>query len=222
MNETLAPGEIRSILARFLFQGDDCFKTVGSLSGGERARLTFAKLLMSKSNLLILDEPTNHLDIDSREALENALLEYDGTIIAVSHDRYFIDKLSSRMLVFNVTEKGKLFDYKGNFSDYMQYRERYMQGTLEAATSDNQLTASKADFINKKAEQAAKRKHQNQIERSKNEVVKIEQRLEEIEAECEASATDHHKLAQLYEEKENLDMKLLELYEFLMENGIEF
>lgn len=219
-NETLSPGEIRSILARFLFQGDDCFKIVGTLSGGERARLTFAKLLMSKSNLLILDEPTNHLDIDSREALENALLEYEGTIIAVSHDRYFIDKLSTRMMVFNAQEKGKLFDYKGGYSEYVAYNEQYMQtgGTFEKAQT---ITAAKADFMNKKAELAEKRKHQNKIERSKKEVVEIEQRMTDIDKECELAATDHHKLAELYDEKEKLDERLLELYEFLTENDIE-
>ncbi|MBR2474492.1 MAG: ABC-F family ATP-binding cassette domain-containing protein [Clostridia bacterium] len=220
MNETLSPGEIRGILARFLFRGDDCFKVVGTLSGGERARLTFAKLLMSKSNLLILDEPTNHLDIDSREALENALFEYEGTIIAVSHDRYFIDKLSTRMMVFNAQEKGKLFDYKGGYSDYVAYSEQYMSSE-NAGTNEQTVSTSKAEFMNKKAELAEKRKLQNKIERSKKEVVEIEARMTEIDKECEAAATDHNRLSQLYEEKERLDERLLELYEFLTDNGIE-
>ena len=221
MNETLAPGEIRSILARFLFIGDDCFKVVGTLSGGERARLTFAKLLMSKSNLLILDEPTNHLDIDSREALEQALTEYEGTILAVSHDRYFIDKLSTRMLVFNATENGKLFDYKGSYSEYLNYSEKYLSGNMITNEKGDVMTAAKADFISKKAEQAEIRRHKHKIETAKKEIERIEKRITEIDVEAEASATDHHKLAELYEEKSDLEEKLMEYYEFLDENSID-
>jgi ATP-binding cassette subfamily F protein 3 len=221
MNETLAPGEIRSILARFLFIGDDCFKVVGTLSGGERARLTFAKLLMSKSNLLILDEPTNHLDIDSREALEQALNEYEGTIIAVSHDRYFIDKLSTRMLVFNATETGKLFDYKGSYSEYIDYKDKYLLGKVTLDSKGDVITASKADFISKKAEQAEIRRHKHKIEISKKEIERIEKRITEIDLEAESSATDHHKLAYLFEEKSELEEKLMAHYEFLDENSIE-
>ena len=221
MNETLAPGEIRSILARFLFIGDDCIKVVGTLSGGERARLTFAKLLMSKSNLLILDEPTNHLDIDSREALEQALTEYEGTILAVSHDRYFIDKLSTRMLVFNATENGKLFDYKGSYSEYLDYSEKYLSGNMITNEKGDVMTAAKADFISKKAEQAEIRRHKHKIETAKKEIERIEKRITEIDVEAEASATDHHKLAELYEEKSDLEEKLMEYYEFLDENSID-
>ena len=221
MNETLAPGEIRSILARFLFIGDDCFKVVGTLSGGERARLTFAKLLMSKSNLLILDEPTNHLDIDSREALEQALTEYEGTKHAVSHDRYFIDKLSTRMLVFNATENGKLFDYKGSYSEYLNYSEKYLSGNMITNEKGDVMTAAKADFISKKAEQAEIRRHKHKIETAKKEIERIEKRITEIDVEAEASATDHHKLAELYEEKSDLEEKLMEYYEFLDENSID-
>ena len=221
MNEMLAPGEIRSILARFLFIGDDCFKIVGTLSGGERARLTFAKLLMSKSNLLILDEPTNHLDIDSREALESALQEYEGTIIAVSHDRYFIDKLSSRMIVFNATEKGKLFDYKGGYSEYVEYNEKYLSPVAQGEGKAEIMTAAKVEFMNKKAAQSEQRRHKHKIETAKKEVERIEKRLVEIDLETEEAATDHHKLAELYEEKTMLEEKLMEHYEFLDENSVD-
>lgn len=220
MNETLSPGQIRSILARFLFYGDDCFKIVGNLSGGERARLTFAKLLMSKSNLLILDEPTNHLDIDSRESLENALSEYEGTIIAVSHDRYFIDKLSSRMLVFGAVENGKLFDFKGKYSDYIEYNEKYLKKQCDEQNTGVSITAAKADFISKKAELAEQRKQRNKILKTKKEAEEIEKRIHQIDIEYESAETDHKKLADLYEEKEMLEIKLLELYEFLEENDI--
>ncbi len=220
MNETLSPGEIRSIMARFLFTGDACFKQVSSLSGGERARLTFAKMLMSKSNLLILDEPTNHLDIDSREALENALLEYEGTIIAVSHDRYFIDKLSSRMIIFEEKPQKSLFDYKGGYSEYVDYKSKYLAQSDTDTQIHTIMTDAKADYISKKAEQAEKRKLASKIERSKKEISDIESRITDIDLESEASSTDHNKLAQLYEEKEKLEERLLELYEFLDSNSI--
>ncbi len=217
VNETKSPGEIRALLAKFLFTGDDCFKSVESLSGGERARLTLAKLIMSKNNLLILDEPTNHLDINSREALENALLEYEGTILAVSHDRYFIDKLSKRMLVFGAVEQGKIFDYKGTYSEFNAYKSTYLtqnSGKNEEKTE----SASKNEYLKKKEEAAARRKHEHKIEVSKREVERIEKRLSEIEVESSGEAAfDHKKALMLYEEKESLEAKLFELYEFLDE-----
>ena len=219
MNETFSPGEIRSIMARFLFFGDACFKSVGSLSGGERARLTFAKMLMSKSNLLILDEPTNHLDIDSREALENALLEYDGTIIAVSHDRYFIDKLSSRMIIFGINSDNSLFDYKGGYSEFVDYKNRFLLNENAENRQTETITDAKSDYLNRKAEQAEKRKHAAKIERAKKEKANIEVRLSEIDVECENASTDHNMLAKLYFEKEELEIKLLEIYEFLESNS---
>ena len=217
VNESKAPGEIRALLARFLFTGDDCFKSVESLSGGERARLTLAKLIMSKNNFLILDEPTNHLDINSREALENALLEYDGTILAVSHDRYFIDKLSKRMLVFGAVEEGKIFDYKGTYSEFNAYKSTYLTPS-EGKNEEKSESASKNEYLKKKEEAAAKRKHAHKIELSKKEVEKIEQRLSEIDSESSGEAAfDHKKALALYEEKEKLEERLFELYEFLEE-----
>ena len=221
MNDTMTPGEIRSILARFLFTDDACFKEVRALSGGERARLTFAKLLMSKTNLLILDEPTNHLDINSREVLEDALSEYDGTIIAVSHDRYFIDKLSSRMLVFNATEKGKLLDFKGGYSDYQSYILRQLTAEADSKSQEQNVSDSKNRYMAKKAEQSEIRKHKHKIEVAIRDSKTIENRILEIDNEIALSSTDHKKLTQLYEEKEELETKLLEIYELLTENSIE-
>ena len=217
VNETKSPGEIRSLLAKFLFTGDDCFKEVGNLSGGERARLTLAKLIMSKNNFLILDEPTNHLDINSREALENALLEYEGTILAVSHDRYFIDKLSKRMLVFGAIEEGKIFDYKGTYSEFNAYKTSYLTNNNTKA-EERIETASKNEYLRKKEEASARRRHEHKIEVSKREVEKIEKRLSEIEEENNgAAASDPKRALELYEEKEELEAKLFELYEFLDE-----
>ena len=112
--------EVRNTLALFQFRGDDIEKSVSVLSGGERARLTLAKLILSRMNLLILDEPTNHLDIQSREALEGALSAFDGTIVAVSHDRYFIQKLATRILVL---DPAGCVDYHGNYAEYLAYLE---------------------------------------------------------------------------------------------------
>src|SRR5688500_19081521 len=119
-------GELRSFLARFLFFGDDVFKLVGDLSGGERGRLALAKLIYSRKNVLILDEPTNHLDIPSREALESALEEYDGTIITVSHDRFFLDKIATQILAFE--EDGTVENYPGNYTQYHDWKERRVVG----------------------------------------------------------------------------------------------
>lgn len=218
-NESKSPGEIRALLAKFLFVGDDCFKLVSSLSGGERARLTLAKLIMSKNNFLILDEPTNHLDINSREALENALLEYEGTLLAVSHDRYFIDKLAKRMLVFGAVEEGKIFDYKGSYSEFNAYKSVYL--TKNSADFEEKTeSASKNEYIKKKEEASARRRAEHKIRVSKAEAEKIEIRLSEIEEESGGEAAfDPGKALKLYEEKEELEARLLELYEFLEEHS---
>src|SRR5699024_899815 len=109
--------EIRSALAAFLFKGVDVFKEVSMLSGGERARVVLLKIMLKRANLLILDEPTNHLDISSREALEEALLQYEGTILCVSHDRYFINKLASK--IYDMKPEG-LTEYIGDYDNYME------------------------------------------------------------------------------------------------------
>ncbi len=214
VDESMSPGEIRNILARFLFTGDACFKTVGSLSGGERARLTLAKLILSKNNFLILDEPTNHLDVGSREALEEALAEYDGTILAVSHDRYFINKLSNRMLVFGAEAQGKLFDYKGSYKEFLNYRDNYMQSA--GKTSEvKAMTDAKSEYLRKKEASSEKRKFEHKIATSKKEVERIEARLIEIDELSSSDASNHKLLAELYDEKTELEEKLMELYEFL-------
>jgi len=114
-------GELRSYLARFLFSNDDIYKSVSALSGGERSRLAIAKLIYSRANVLLLDEPTNHLDIPSREALEGALAEYTGTIITISHDRYFLDKIATEILHF---EQGRAIYHTGSYSDYYAFRHQ--------------------------------------------------------------------------------------------------
>jgi ATP-binding cassette subfamily F protein 3 len=115
------PAELRSYLAKFLFTGDDIYKPIAALSGGEKSRVALAKLIYSRANVLVLDEPTNHLDIPSREALERALAEYTGTIITVSHDRYFLDKMATEILHF---ENGEATYHTGSYSDYYELRHR--------------------------------------------------------------------------------------------------
>jgi ATP-binding cassette subfamily F protein 3 len=125
------PGELRAYLAKFLFTGEDVFKPVSGLSGGERSRLTLAKLIYSRANVLVLDEPTNHLDIPSREALERSLSDYPGTIITVSHDRYFLDRVATEILHF---EDGSATYHTGSYTDYYEYRHRKQsEATAESA-----------------------------------------------------------------------------------------
>src|SRR5215210_4783117 len=113
-------GTLRGFLAKFLFMGEDVFKPVSALSGGEKGRLALAKLIYSQKNVLVLDEPTNHLDIPSRESLENALEEYEGTIIVVSHDRFFLDKIANQMLSFE--NDGRVLSYDGNYTEFHDWK----------------------------------------------------------------------------------------------------
>ena len=144
-NDRLTHTEIRNVLAQFLFTGDDVYKTVGVLSGGEKSRVALAKLMLSGANLLLLDEPTNHLDINSREALEEALLSYDGTIIAVSHDRYFMRKLASRVIEMS---NGGIEDYRGGYSFYLEHRR--IPSAEGAEGRDRAATASKLEHLESK------------------------------------------------------------------------
>ena len=207
---------IRSLLAAFLFTGDDVFKQVKSLSGGERGRLSLAKLMLSESNLLILDEPTNHLDITSKEILEDALTNYTGTVLYVSHDRYFINKTATRIL--DLTNQ-TLVNYIGNYDYYLEKREQLT--TLYAAP----LTASpfvplepapaKQDWQSQKQEQARLRKRQNDLKKTEEEIQVLELRDREIDQllQQEAIFTDTGKLMELHQEKETLQNRLDFLYE---------
>jgi ATP-binding cassette subfamily F protein 3 len=209
----LTQTEVRNALALFLFKGDDIAKSVSMLSGGEKARLTLCKLILSKMNLLILDEPTNHLDINSREALENALLDFDGTIIAVSHDRYFLSKLANRIIDF---EKGSISDFIGTYEEFCQYKKN-RQITIDSDTKTEVQTSSKESYLQNKKELAELRKRERKIQKAKEESESIEQQLEALEMQIEECATDYVKSAELWEKKETLEARLLELYELLEE-----
>ena len=209
----LTQTEVRNTLALFLFRGEDVIKPVSVLSGGEKARLTLAKLMLSRMNVLILDEPTNHLDIGSREALEEALMQFDGTIIAVSHDRYFIQKLSTRILCFDLESEGSIYDYKGGYDDFCSFRKRYEKEGSIASTEAP--TAAKTDYLNQKKQQAEIRKQKRRYEKALEDAEKLEAAIEECDAEAERCSTDHVKLAELYAKKEEYEMMLLEAYEII-------
>lgn len=208
--DTLTQTEIRNALALFLFKGDDISKKVSMLSGGEKARLTLCKLILSKMNLLILDEPTNHLDINSREALENALLGFDGTLIAVTHDRYLLSKLATRILDF---DDGKIVDFTGTYEEYVDFKKN--KTTTRIERNEEIITSSKENYIQNKKEQAEIRKQERKIRLAQEECEKIENELVFIEAEIEKSATDYIKSTELFEKKQELEERLLELYELL-------
>ncbi|MCM1263781.1 MAG: ABC-F family ATP-binding cassette domain-containing protein [Butyrivibrio sp.] len=220
---TLNNTEIRNTLAAFLFTGEDVFKKIESLSGGERGRVSLAKLMLSESNFLILDEPTNHLDIMSKEILEDAINAYTGTVLYVSHDRYFINKTASRILELS----GKvLTEYLGNY-DY--YSEKKAQ-RLNAQAADNtdkpssnnigkisaqNISDNKQDWKKKKEENAAKRKKENDLKKCEEKIEQLEYRNTEIDKLMSSPdiCTNVAKLQELSKERENNDTKLVQLYE---------
>ena len=209
--------KIRNVLAAFLFTEDEVFKRVGDLSGGERGRLSLAKLMLSEANFLILDEPTNHLDIVSREILEAALNRYEGTVLFVSHDRYFINKTATRIL--NLTGK-QVRNYIGNYDYFLEKRETEKQAepvpeNPHQLSRKNEASAGKADWKAQKEEQAKLRKLQNQISRTEAEIEQAEERLAQIDGEFAKPevATNSARLSELHAERTEIQEKLDGLYE---------
>ena len=226
---TLPEQKIRSTLAWFKFFGEDVYKTVSVLSGGERARLTLSKLILSHMNLLILDEPTNHLDIDSKEALEEALEAFDGTIIAVSHDRYFIEKLATRIIRLKpeTYADGDMFDYavvnKGRayteFSEFVSARIARMSQGGGATTAQSAAVTSSSDskeqYLKNKQELAEARKAARRLERLQKEMQELEEELESVDAKMSSdeAATDYKLLSELDTRKNEIEERLMEIYE---------
>lgn len=203
--------QIRNMLACFLFTGDDVFKKIGDLSGGERGRVSLAKLMLSNANFLILDEPTNHLDIMSKEILESALNRYTGTVLYVSHDRYFINKTAGRIIELSANT---VTNYIGNYDYYLEKRDILAPKEIKAA-KEEKSTAVKDDWKAQKEEQARIRKRQSDI-------AKIEKSIEKLEAEnagideqlaLPEVYTDVPKLMKLNERKQQIDAELTKLYE---------
>lgn len=206
----LTQTEIRNTLALFRFCGDDIEKKVSVLSGGERARLTLAKLILSKVNLLILDEPTNHLDIGSREALENALLSFDGTVIAVSHDRYFVKKLATEFLSLN-PEPGECRVYHGSYDGFIRGAANKKAVETESAAP---VSSSKEEYLKRKAEAAERRRAERRLEAIAKECEKLETELIEIEDEMFGeAAADWKAAAELADKKTIAEDRLMQLYE---------
>ncbi len=217
---TLNELDIRNTLARFKFVGDDVYKSVSDLSGGERARLTLSKLILSDINLLILDEPTNHLDIDSREALETAISEFDGTVIAVSHDRYFLGKLATRLLDLtgNQAAPTDITVHKAGEGYEELLRDRQRRAELKAFEETDTVSTApstqKEQYLNNKKQQAENRKAQAKIRRLEAEAREIEARLDKIQAEMTGEAAyDYVRLSELDSQKDQLEERLLEIYE---------
>lgn len=207
--------EIRNVLAAFLFTGDEVFKRISELSGGERGRVSLAKLMLSEANFLILDEPTNHLDITSKEILEQALNHYTGTVLFVSHDRYFINKTATRIL--DLTGE-TLVNYIGNYDYYLEKcREltRIYAPEKEAQQKAEPVSSSKADWKQMKEEQARQRKLENDRKRTEEQIEETEQRIQELEEAFSDSeiATNSARLQELHQEYQEKQKELEHLYE---------
>lgn len=203
-------GQIRNFLAAFVFTDDDVFKPISALSGGERGRLSLAKIMLSKANLLILDEPTNHLDIQSKEILENALVNYTGTVIYVSHDRYFIDKTAT--VVYELTEKG-ITKYLGGYTYYMEKKAKYAPCTDTKA--EVKVSSVKEERLAKKEQEAKERKIRNTIAKIEARIEDTESRIAELEALLltDEISRDAQKANEIFTEKTAEEDKLAALYE---------
>jgi len=207
--------KIRNTLAAFMFTGEDVFKRVSDLSGGEKGRLSLAKLMLSEANLIILDEPTNHLDMASKEILENAINNYTGTVLYVSHDRYFINQTANRILELTNT---KLINYLGNY-DYYEEKKEELTATFapkeEKAKAEKTTSSNKQDYLERKAEAARIRKLKNDISKVEEKIKKYEDRLNELdEMVADPSvSTNSAKLNEIGKEQNEISDKLDKLME---------
>lgn len=214
--------QIRNVLAAFVFTGEDVFKRISDLSGGERGRVSLAKLVLSNANFLILDEPTNHLDIMSKEILEDALNGYEGTILYVSHDRYFINRTAHRIL--DLTE-GQFVSYVGNYDYYLEKHDTVMAAieasTPQSADADNTAATKaaesevKLDWKAQKEEQARLRKKENDLKKCEEKIAELETRISEIDTEMSdpSIGTQVAKLQELTKEQAACQEQLEKLYE---------
>ena len=208
--------QIRNILAAFLFTGEDVYKKIADLSGGERGRVSLVKLMLSKANFLLLDEPTNHLDIVSKDVLENALNNFPGTVCYVSHDRYFINKTATRIL--DLTEN-RLLNYIGNYDYYIEKREAVEEAAnltnTEQAEKPADVSESKKEWIDNKTALAQKKKIKNALNKCEKEISEVEDKLQSIDEEFAnpENASNVGKLMELQKQKEALEKRLDKLME---------
>lgn len=206
--------DIRGVLGRFLFSGDDVNKHVSTLSGGEKARLALSKLMLQKSNTLILDEPTNHLDLDSKEVLENALDDFPGTILFVSHDRYFINRIATKVIEINVDQA---IEYLGDYDYYIEKKQELLeiQAEQEALKQSTQKVEIKTTTSINKEEQKQRRRISRAIEAHEKEIAELDEQLETLQTELENPefADNHVKLMDIQADIDQLQEKHDEIAE---------
>ena len=198
------PQEARDRLAAFGFRGEDVFTPVGTLSGGEKSRLRLCMLMGADINFLILDEPTNHLDIASREWMEDALSDYEQTLLFVSHDRYFIEKFATRIWAL---ADGRITDFRGGYSEFCQWRDR------QEVFRQNERSAQKKKEPKAEPKKKPVQGNDKAIAKAEREIAKLEAKIAALDAEAEANGSDYQKLMELSAEREGLENELLELYE---------
>lgn len=208
--------QVRTLLGTVLFTDEDVYKKVSKLSGGERARLMMLVIMMEKSNTLLLDEPTNHLDLSSKEALDTAVRDFEGTVILVSHDRYFLNKTADRIL--ELTPTG-ITSYTGNYNDYLEYRNSSEQ---EAAQRELKPVLSGAEeYEHQKRRQANIKNLTKKIAAAEEKISETEKHLEDLQAQIADAGSDYGKVSELYEASENCEKELDDLYELWNTLSIE-
>ena len=227
MNNT----RVRNVLAAFLFTGDDVYKKVGDLSGGERGRVSLAKLMLSDANFLILDEPTNHLDIQGKEVLEEAIRNYEGTVLYVSHDRYFINQTATRILeLFS----NRFDNYIGNYDYYLEKKEdvRSYGDSLQKDVVQNtwvdpeelkkaqEKEAAKQDWASQKEFAAKKRKWETSLKKAEEEIARLEEKITELSTAMEEVGSDAGRLMELHKEQEAAEASLQEQYAIWEESSL--
>lgn len=228
MNNT----KVRNVLAAFLFTGDDVYKRIQDLSGGEQGRVSLAKLMLSDANFLILDEPTNHLDIQGKEVLEEAIRNYEGTVLYVSHDRYFINKTATRIIeLFS----NRFDNYIGNYDYYIEkkedvraYGDLKQKDKMPLETIDPEETqrleekeSKRLDWENQKELSAKRRKWQNALQKAEEKIAKLEERKEELTASMEEVGSDVGRLMEIHREQEAIEKELEEQYAIWEESSLE-
>ena len=228
MNNT----KVRNVLAAFLFTGDDVYKRIQDLSGGEQGRVSLAKLMLSDANFLILDEPTNNLDIQGKEVLEEAIRNYEGTVLYVSHDRYFINKTATRIIeLFS----NRFDNYIGNYDYYIEkkedvraYGDSLQKDKMPLEAIDPEETqrleekeSKRLDWENQKELSAKRRKWQNALQKAEEKIAKLEERKEELTASMEEVGSDVGRLMEIHREQEAIDKELEEQYAIWEESSLE-
>lgn len=209
---TMDNGKIRNVLAAFVFTGDDIYKNISSLSGGEKGRVSLAKIMLSNANLIMLDEPTNHLDMYSKEILEDALNSYEGTVVYISHDRYFINRTAQRILELTPTGVNQ---YLGDYQYYLEKKEEMQQYEKQTETNQINITVTsegKVDWIKQKQIQSEQRKTVAKINRVEQEIEQTEQKIKQLNVMLEEASSDFNKAQELFEQKIILEQSLEELY----------